>query len=46
MLKIDERCQCRCLIHRWRYIKGIAVFCGRGDHGGQGYVLTAQAYQR
>ncbi|KTD63275.1 sugar kinase [Legionella santicrucis] len=37
---------CDFLIHRWPNIKKIMVFCGRGDNGGQGYVLAEQAHQR
>jgi hydroxyethylthiazole kinase-like uncharacterized protein yjeF len=37
---------CDLLTHLWPNIKKIAVFCGRGDNGGQGYVLAEQAHQR
>ncbi|WP_238143864.1 NAD(P)H-hydrate epimerase [Legionella pneumophila] len=34
---------CDFLMHRWPKVKKISIFCGRGDNGGQGYVLAQQA---
>ncbi|CAM4160455.1 TPA: NAD(P)H-hydrate epimerase [Legionella pneumophila] len=29
-------------MYRWPKVKKISIFCGRGDNGGQGYVLAQQ----
>lgn len=37
---------CDLLTYLWPNIKKITIFCGRGDNGGQGYVLAEQAHRR
>ena len=35
-----------CLLHRWPQARHIAIFCGIGNNGGDGYVLARLIHQR
>ncbi|HDS3859421.1 TPA: NAD(P)H-hydrate epimerase [Legionella pneumophila] len=43
LMQRSGKAACDFLVYRWPKVKKISIFCGRGDNGGQGYVLAQPA---
>ncbi|OGT69533.1 MAG: hypothetical protein A3J38_06510 [Gammaproteobacteria bacterium RIFCSPHIGHO2_12_FULL_45_9] len=46
MMQRAGKAALECLVRRWPHAKSIAVFCGKGNNGGDGYVLARLAAER
>ncbi|OGT45499.1 MAG: hypothetical protein A3E83_05490 [Gammaproteobacteria bacterium RIFCSPHIGHO2_12_FULL_41_20] len=46
MMQRAGKAALECLARRWPHAKSIAVFCGGGNNGGDGYVLARLAQER